>query len=134
AGGTVLFDPEGTVQIHVLNRDTAVVTGSIQLRFDGADVTSAATITGTTTNGPGATVTYRPGGFLLPNTVHTLSVAFGDGSVTQSNYWAFTVLDMPALQSSDRELSGPDNVFSVQVHKAQNAEPTANVAGTSSFN
>ena len=130
----MIFDPEGTVQVHILNRDTAVVAGSIQLRFDGADVTSAATITGTTTNGPGATVTYRPGGFLLPNTVHTLSVAFGDGSVTQSNYWAFTVLDMPALQSSDRELGGPDNVFSVQVHKAQNAEPTANVAGTSSFN
>jgi len=60
------FHPAGTVEIIVLDRVTAVVAGSIQLRFDGSNVTSAATITPSTTEGPGATVRYVPG-LLLPN-------------------------------------------------------------------
>src|SRR6185436_12328541 len=102
AGGTVLFDPEGTIQIQILNRDTAVAAGT-QLRFDGNNVTSSATITGTTVNGPGATITYRPPGFLLPNSVHSLNVVFSDGVVSQTNQWNFTVLNMPTLLPSDRE-------------------------------
>jgi len=132
AGGTVLFDPEGTVQIHILNRDTPVSTASIQLRFDGNNVTSGSSIIGTTTNGPGATITYHPTGFLLPGSVHTLNVVFSDGTISQTNQWSFTVLNMPTLLPSDRELTGPDNTFSVQVNKSQNADPTAKTTG--SFN
>ena len=83
AGGTVLFDPEGTVEIRILNRDTSVSSSGIQLQFDGVNVTSGATITGTTADGPGATIRYRPPGFLLPNSAHTINVSFNDGSGTQ---------------------------------------------------
>ena len=126
AGGTVMFDPEGTVEIHILNRDTAVTTAS--LRLDGNNVSG--TVTGTTTDGPGATITYRPSGFLLPNSVHTLTVVFSDGAVTQTNQWTFTVLNMPTLLPSDRELTGPDNTFSIQVNKSQNADPTTHTTGS----
>src|SRR5207249_9946000 len=35
AAGTVLFDPEGTAQISIVNRGTSVNAGSIQIKFDG---------------------------------------------------------------------------------------------------
>jgi hypothetical protein len=127
AAGTVLFDPEGTVQVSIVNRGTSVSAGTIQLKFDG--VTVPATITPTAT---GATVSYKPPGFLLPNSTHTNSVVFSDGSVSQTNQWSFTVFNMPTLLPSDRESTGPDSSFTVQVHKAQNAKTTASVVD--SFN
>ena len=48
------------------NRGTAVsCPGSIQLRFDGVNVTGSATISCTTSEGAGATVTYQPPSILL---------------------------------------------------------------------
>ena len=135
AGGTALFDPEGTVQITILNRDTTVTTGSIELRFDGSNVTSGATITGT---GTGATISYNPPGFLMPDTEHTLSVVFNDsGSVTQSNYWSFKVLHMSVLLPSHQEAPGigADGAFAIKMHKAQEEDLQGPIgqAGLSSF-
>ena len=133
AGGTAMFDPQGTVQIHIINRDTAVSLSSVQLSFDGVNVTSSATIVAANVDGlPGATISYRPPGFLLPNSPHSLSVAYSDGSVTQTNQWTFTIQDMPTLFASDISATGPDSAFTVQSHKGQNSDPTAHTVG--SFN
>jgi len=100
------------------------------LKFDDVNVTGRATITPTAT---GANISYKPPGLLLPNSTHTLNVVFGDnGSVSQTNQWGFTVFNMPTLLPSDRESTGPDSSFAVQVHKGQNADPTAHTTG--SFN
>jgi hypothetical protein len=118
------FHPAGTVELIILDRGTAVVPGSIQLRFDGSNVTSAASITPSTTEGSGATVRYVPG-LLLPNSVHSISVAFSNGSTTQSNFWNFTVdTDMPMLASSAAVGGSPDTAFTVQMHKATNDTPS----------
>ncbi len=122
------FGPTATASIVILNRTSAVsCPGSIQLRFDGVNVTSAATISCTTAEGPGATVSYRPPGFLVPNSVHTMSLVFSDGTTTQSNQWAFTVEpSIPLLVAGDGLAGSPDTLFTVQVNKAQNgADPTA---------
>jgi hypothetical protein len=126
ATGTVVFDPEGTVQVSIVNRGTSVNAGSIQMKFDGVSV--SATIASTAT---GANISYKPG-FLLPNSSHTVNVVFSDGSVSQTNQWSFTVFNMPTLLPSDRESTGPDSSFTVQVHKAQNADTTT--VPESSFN
>ena len=124
---SVNFDPAGTVKIVILDRGTAVVPGSIQLRFDGANVTGSAAITPTTTEGSGATVSYVPG-LLLPNSSHNLSVVYGDGATTRSNYWNFTVDNLPLIPPSHALVGAPDTAFTVQVHKATNAVPqTCNV-------
>jgi hypothetical protein len=119
---SVNFDPAGTVKIVILNRGTAVVPGGIQLRLDGVNVTSSATITPSTTEGPGATVSYVPG-LLLPKSTHSLSVVYGDGSTTQSNYWNFTVDNLPLIPPGHSLAGAPDSAFTVQVHKATNDVP-----------
>ena len=115
----VLVQP--TVQIIILDRTTSVSIGTIQLRFDGVNVTGSATITNTTTEGPGATVTYAPPNFLQPNSTHALSVVFSDGSITQSNQWSFTVVNLPVIPAGFRLLSGAGTNFSIQVSKAPNS-------------
>ncbi|MBI3849471.1 MAG: hypothetical protein HY298_04150 [Verrucomicrobia bacterium] len=117
------FNPDGTIQIVILNRDTAVVPVGIQLRLDGVNVTGSVTVTNTTSEGPGATVTYRPPSLLLPNSVHTLNMVFGDGPTTQTNNWSFTVNpEVPLLSPSDAVGGLPDAFFSVQMHKANNTD------------
>ena len=109
-----------TVQIIILNRATSVSLGTIQLRFDGVNVTSSATISGATTEGAGATVTYAPAGFLQPNSTHSISLVFSDGSTTQSNQWNFTAANLPLVPPGFSLLSPAGTNFSVQVHKAPN--------------
>jgi hypothetical protein len=124
------YGPNAPVTLMILNRGTAVSPGSIQLRLDGANVTGSATITGTTSEGAGATVTYRPA-LLPPNSSHTLSLSFSDGSTTRSNQWNFTVdPTMPLLSSSDAAGGLPDTSFAVLVNKSRNgSDPTACITG-----
>src|SRR6266481_2853011 len=123
--------PTPTVNIVVLNRTTSVsCPGSIQLWFDGVSVTSAANIACTTSEpgSTGATVSYRPPGFLLPGSVHSISLVFSDSSsTTQSNQWSFTVEPNTALLAPSDSVGGfPDVLFTVQANKAQNgSDPTA---------
>src|SRR5262249_19168382 len=65
---------------------------------------------------------YKPG-FILPNSVHTARLVYGDGSVTQTNTWNFTVKDMPLLTPAMAEGSGPDAAFTIQMAKWQNDPP-----------
>jgi hypothetical protein len=46
-----------------------------------------------------------------------------DGSVTQTNAWSFTVKNMPLLTPAFAEASGPDTAFTIQMAKAQDADP-----------
>ena len=115
-----------TVQIIILNRASAVdCPGSIQLRFDGSLVTSS--ISCTSSEGAGATVTYTPPGFLQPNTTHTLSLVFTDPSGTQSNQWNFTTANLPVIPATFRLTSAAGTNFALQVAKAPNG-PYANNA------
>src|SRR5438132_7258536 len=109
-----------TVQLTILNRTTSVSIGSIQLRFDGANVTTSASITNVTAEGAGATVTYSPPGFLQPNSTHTISLVFSDGPTTQSNQWSFTVQNLPVIPASFALASAPGTNFSIQISKAPN--------------
>jgi len=112
-----------TVQIVILNRTTSVnCPGSIQLRLDGNNVTSAATISCSTSEGPGATVTYNypTTAYLQPNTTHTLSLVFSDGVTTQSNQWSFTTANVPLIPAAFALASSPGTNFTVQIHKAPN--------------
>src|SRR5205823_5053974 len=103
------FSPAGQVELVILDRGTAVVPGGIQLRFDGSNVTGSATITPTTSEGSGATVRYTPG-LLMPKSTHNLSVSFGSGSPTQSNYWNFIVDDIPVLNAAHAVGGSPDSL------------------------
>ncbi|MBI3849212.1 MAG: hypothetical protein HY298_02815 [Verrucomicrobia bacterium] len=90
--GALKADPTSDVQIIILNADTQVNPGSIQLRVDGVDVTSIITVTNTTTEGAGVTVKYVHAGFLPANSVHTVNLVFGDNtSFLQTNEWTYTV-------------------------------------------
>jgi hypothetical protein len=121
--GATDADPQPTVQITILNGSTSVNTNSILLRFDGANVTSSSLISGTTTEGPGATVIYRPAtgsSYLQPNSTHSVSLVFNDGTTTQSNQWSFTVATVPVIPTSFALASAPDTNFTIQMHKAPN--------------
>ena len=119
---------QSAVQAIILNRTTSVNLSSIHLSFDGTDVTGSSTITGSTTEGPGATVTYNPPGFLLPNSAHTINLSFSDGTTSQSNQWSFTVGNTPLVPASFALASAPSTNFSVQVHKAPNTSEFSNSA------
>lgn len=123
--GAVNADPDLNLKVVILNADTSVNAGSIVLRFDGTNVTSSATITTPSTEGPGANVRYRPG-LLLPNTSHTISVVYSDNaSHTVSNQWSFTVEDWPMLTSADATGGSPSTQFTVKMNKSQDADVTA---------
>src|SRR5262249_9788507 len=110
-------------QIVILNRTSSVsCPGSIHLRLDGVEVTSSASISCTTTEGAGATVTYSypSTSFLQPNTTHTISLAFSDGTI-QSNQWSFTTANLPVVPSSFALASSRSTNFSIKINKAPNA-------------
>ena len=127
-----MADPDAGVLIQILNRDTEVNTNSIQVRLDGTNITGASLITADTTEGPGATITYRPGVWRT-NTVHTLSLSFADNAGTprvQSNQWSFVVRDLLTLPTSFAHSgAGLERGFKVQIHKARNDAGLPNSSG-----
>ncbi len=134
SAGSDNFAPDSAVNIAIRTGYTGLdCPNSIQLRFDGSNVTGSATIACTSSEGAGATVSYRPPGLLLPNSVHTLSVVFADGSGAQSNYWTFTVdPSIPLLDAGDALASVSDSSFTVQVQKGPN-DDSAGCPGVGSF-
>ena len=76
---------------------TAVVLGSVKLMFDGADVTSAATIN---KNVDITTVNYDPPGLMDIGSAHSYSLIFSDNgtpSITQTNSGTFLVHVYPTV-------------------------------------
>jgi hypothetical protein len=97
APGAVNVAPETAVDVSIINRNTAVDTSTLQLQFDGADVTSAATIT---SSAEGASVSYDPPGSLATNSTHMVRVVFSDNAATPrsfTNEWQFTVRGLRVL-------------------------------------
>src|SRR5205823_1853848 len=92
--------PDTSIQIAIDNRDTAVVVGSINYRFDGADVTGSSTIAATPS---GALISYQPPSQLALNSLHTNRVVFTNNAgtpVSFTNQWSFRVANLPVLLSS----------------------------------
>jgi hypothetical protein len=95
------------LEIHLANGTSEVAPGTVQLSFNGVDVTAAASITPTDN---GVAVTYAPG--LLPlNTLCDVTIAYGSttgGSFTHP--WSFTTVAHPAIITSVVETGGDDSV------------------------
>ncbi|HKQ38323.1 MAG TPA: hypothetical protein VJ063_09610 [Verrucomicrobiae bacterium] len=97
APGSVNVAPETAVNISIVNRSTAVDVSSLQLYFDGADVTSASTVDSTES---GASVSYDPPGLLATNSTHTVRLVFSDNAATPqtfTNDWQFRVRGLRVL-------------------------------------
>ena len=117
-----------TFSFVILNRGTSVnCPASIQLRYDGSLVTPTIVCSTTEPNSTGATITYRPPGYLVPGVAHSVSLSFNDTSTTTSNQWNFTVdPNIAVLAPTDSAGGTPDTLFTVKVNKAQNgSDPTA---------
>jgi hypothetical protein len=86
--GDTLNSIAPVITADIVNRDTTVQVGSIQLRFNGTTV--AATVT---PNVNGASVSYvLPAPLPLPNLIYTNTIIFQDsGGVSQTQHWAFTL-------------------------------------------
>jgi hypothetical protein len=117
-----------TIQLIILNRTTHVNTGSIVLRVNGVNVTGSSTISGTTSEGNGATITYTPAAFFQPNTTNTISLSFADDAGTpnvQSNQWSFVTANAPVIPAYFAVGGGPGTNFSIQMAKAPNGSDKA---------
>ncbi len=125
-GPTAAYGPNAPATFMILDRGTPVATNTIQLKFDSSLVSPV--ITGSTPEGSGATVTYRPP-FLLPNTVHSINLVFGNGATTQTNQWTFTVDPfLPLLSTSDAVGGSADTVFSLKLNKSPNTSDPSSCA------
>jgi hypothetical protein len=114
--------PDAGLRITMLNGDTAVVPGSIQLRLDGNDVTGTATIASTAT---GASIAYQPPGMFPLNSTHTIALVFADNATppaVRTNQWSFTVANLPVLSPAWATApgSGRTNGFLIRMAKAPN--------------
>jgi hypothetical protein len=90
----------------ITNGDTAVVAGSIQLRFDGSLVSPAPTISsaGGLTN-----VSFQAPGLLTPGSTHTYALTYNDNGIPASSYTnevRFTVANYQTLPSNYANPSG----------------------------
>ncbi len=118
------FGPDSTITVGILNRGSTVsCPGGIQLWLNGSNVTSFASISCTTTDGPGATVTFRPP-MPLPRSTNTLAVVFNDGTI-RSNQWSFTIdPNMPLITPADASGGPPDTLFAIKSVKGPNDTST----------
>jgi hypothetical protein len=85
-----------TVEITLVDGANSVNASSVKLEFNGADVTSSATVTDTA---EGARVTYQPG-LLQGVTTYSLRVEFADSAATPNlveRSWSFTTAAYTAL-------------------------------------
>jgi hypothetical protein len=124
-------DPEQEIEAIILNADTTVVTNTIQVRFDGSNVTSGITRTSPTSEGSGVTVRFRPG-VLVPNSTHTVELVFGDSNgAFQTNQWSFAVKNMVTLPAYlARAVAAGPRGFAGRIHKARNDAPDTDFENT----
>jgi hypothetical protein len=123
SANTVDVALQPAMQFIVLNRTTHINTGTVALRVDGVNVTGSATVSGTTTEGSGATITYTPSSYFQPNTSHTISLSFNDdaGSPnTISNQWSFTTAKIPLIPATLAAGGSAGTNFNIQIMKAPN--------------
>jgi len=110
--------PDAPILISIVNRDTAVVTNTINFKFDGNDVTALSTITSTAA---GASIVYQPPTQLTLGSTHTNRLIFSDNGTPARNFtnqWTFKVANLPVLLAAWATPlgSGVSNGFNVQIH------------------
>lgn len=91
---------------EIVNGDTAVVPGTIQLKLDGALVAPAPVVTA---DAGGAIVTFQAPGLLAPGSTHTYTLTYNDNGTPAAAYThsvQFTVSDYPTLPVSYASPSG----------------------------
>ena len=87
-----------TLSASIVDQDTAVVTSSVHLTFDGNPVPASVNKTTNLT-----TVLYPVTNLLVAGSAHTASLSFSDNNTpanTISTNWAFTVLQYPTLAAA----------------------------------
>lgn len=90
APGATSVAPDATVTAVIANGSSAVNQGTIAVKFKGADVTAASTVTPTA---DGVVVSYDPPGDLDWGTQYSVSVAFSDAAGSASSAdWSFTTV------------------------------------------
>ncbi len=114
--------PDAPIEIELANGDAAVAPATIRLSVDGADVTEAASISGTA---DGVSLSYQRTNLWTLNSVHSIRLIFGDTSTPpafQTNQWSFAVADLPVLPSSFATPldSGRNPGFNIRMAKAAN--------------
>jgi len=131
--GSTTADPETQIQAQILDAEEPVIPESIMLFFDGSNVTQQATIELSTPEGAGATVYFRPGTVLPPNSQHTAKLIFGDGSgVFQTNEWSFSISNMLTVPASFAlPVQAGTRGFNGRIAKARNDAPDADFANSS---
>lgn len=118
AANAVNVSPLTAIDLTIVNRDSAVVPGSIQFKLGGIDRTSAATITPTV---DGATLHYQPSVFLTPSSTYTVEVTFADNLANSvTNQYSFQTRVMPAIPAAFATPvgSGINRGFNVRNHMA----------------
>jgi hypothetical protein len=94
--GATGVGPDQQISFTIANRQTSVSPGTIQLLLNAVNVTGGIQLSN---NSAGSIVTYQPVTLMNAGT-NTIQVIFGDGSVTQTNTWQFTVGALPVLPTA----------------------------------
>lgn len=88
----------------ITDKDTAVVASTVTLFLDGTKVGASVNQTGNTT-----LVSYTVSNLLAPNSIHTVTLSYGDNNVPADQIttnWSFTVLNYPTIPASAAQPSG----------------------------
>jgi hypothetical protein len=99
---------DSALQIALAHGAAAIAPGSVALRFNGSDVTTAATVS---PNADGVAITYDPPGNLSPNTTYPVQVSFnvvGGGAIDLQ--WTFHTVRYQPVIVSVVETGGDDSV------------------------
>lgn len=127
APGQTSVSPTSSVELMVLDRDTSVLSGSLQLEVNGLNVTSMSTVTDTA---DGVTARHAPSSFFVPGSHNNVRVTFqhvgpgGDPPQLDAQFeYGFDVRSIPALPPdyAGTAGSGRDPGFNVRNSMAPGA-------------
>jgi hypothetical protein len=94
----------------ITDADTAVVTNTVTLAFDGSPVAASVSKTNNITQ-----VAYATTNLLAPASTHTVTLSFSDNNVPPNNIttnWSFVVLNYPTTAAAAAQPSGAVNTGS----------------------
>ncbi|HVR34258.1 MAG TPA: hypothetical protein VMS21_00230, partial [Methylomirabilota bacterium] len=113
--GRSTVGPRPLIQAILIDGQSALVTDSVVLEFDGAAVVASVNkVAGTTT------VSFTPPDYLEPLSTHTVRVSFADdGGTPGSAQWQFVVGDYIALEPGSGAPLGSANTPGFQVRTFQ---------------
>jgi hypothetical protein len=95
------------ISFTIANAETSVLPASVQLFVNTSNVTGSLSLSN---NAAGTVVNYQPVGRIALNSTNTLQVIFGDGTVSQTNQWQFTVADAPKILNPGAVFGSTDPV------------------------